>query len=104
MNNNKHPHSIAGIISFSTGITYLVTTFANLGYAIYLKNATSNEHLIIGLVAILGFILGLVGIYTGVFATFARGKNKIFAIIGITINTTILVMMSGVILAGLSTK
>ncbi|MGF1486770.1 MAG: hypothetical protein ACFBSE_06605 [Prochloraceae cyanobacterium] len=109
-NHTSRSHSIAGIISFILGSINAIANFSNLVYAGYLgtqnpailNDDNSLALMTIGFIVILGFLFGLIGIGFGVFGTFAPKRQKLFPIIGIIINTAVIVILASILAVGLS--
>lgn len=98
-------HSGIGISSCILGVISLILFVI----IIYMSLSTSGEYYgnevettMIGLMAILLWIISIIGIVLGIVGVCIKGKKKLFSILGISFNSVSLVTIVGIMLLGLS--
>lgn len=103
------PHSGVGIASFMIAILFGAALIGLIAFAAYLEvntpggvDETSTEAMIAGLCILgslacnfLGAVLGLVGVLQ-------RDRKKVFAVLGLVLNTIVLVSVGGILVIGLA--
>ena len=104
----KQPNGL-GMASFAIGIIDVIitlVTFVVAGIVSIRSGGDVDESsvvlMIIGLVIILCVLAGFVGIGLGVAGILVRRNNRLFAILGTVINTALVIIIIGVIIAGMS--
>ena len=98
-------HKGSGIASFVIGAASVALVLALVGTAgVMTKNGTMTPEIsmIVGLGVISACLIDLIGLGLGVFGTVDRSSKKVYPVLGLVLNTMILVVVGGLIAVGMA--
>jgi hypothetical protein len=98
------PHKGRGIASFIIGVTCIIITLLLVGIA--MSETELPRPMIIALGVLSSGMLGaaLIGIALGFFGAKDRSSKKLYPLLGLTLNVTVLMVFVALALIGLSMK
>jgi hypothetical protein len=100
-------HKGIGIASFIIGVTCVTLVLALVGTTGVMAKAgklTPELSIIIGLGMLSACFVELIGIGLGIFGAVDRSSKKVYPVMGLILNTVILVLFGALVFIGLSLK
>ncbi len=96
---NQKPHSPYGLASFAIG----ALAFVLAGLALYLSTSENNPKLLVGLLGLVSAMLAIGGFGTGIIGETDKEMERLYAHLGVGLNSLMLIFHSFVLWFGFLT-